>query len=104
MKGLPDFITLSLLFTEFLLKVQTHAVVAVLSGLQVHPCLMHLCECIEVFVLVHGLTGFVDESICLRFELFYLLLKFVVGNHQPIVGVSGLGDSQLKLFTDLFLS
>lgn len=91
LKLLFNLVALSLLLVELSLKLRSHLVVSVLGLLEINPDLVHICQCIEVLVVVH-----VDILLLL------VLLKVLIHHYDLLLELLVL-LLQLLLLSDFFL-
>lgn len=71
LKGSSNIITFRLLLIEFVLKLERHLIVSILSLLQLNSSLMDLGKNVEVFVFIHGcLVSLIDEYVIFVSHLF----------------------------------
>ena len=91
-----NIITFGLLFIKFGLQLEWHPIVTILGLLELHSCLMDLCQNIEILMLVHGTFSCpIEDYVVLFSHLFDLGLQFLVLIYDTIICIFSLSNCHL---------
>lgn len=105
LESTADIVAFGLFLVEFVLKLEWHFIVAILCFLQLDSCLVHLCQNVEILVLIHrSLVGLVDEDVIFVSNLFNFGLHHPIVIEQAVVCVFSLADGKLQFFFDFLLT
>lgn len=93
-----DLVAFGLFLVQLVLQLYRHPVVSVLGLLQLDSRLVHLCQDVQILVLIHrGLPCLVQQHVVLLSQLLYLTLEHPVRVNQGVIGVLGLANGHLQL-------
>ena len=99
-----NLVTLGLFFIQFILKLQGHSVVSILSLLEFNSCLMNLSQDIQILVLIHwGLPCFVKKDVIFLSQLLDFALEHTIGVYKWIISIFGFVDSHLQFFLNFLV-
>ena len=94
LESTPNIVAFGLLFSQFILELERHFVVAVLGLLKLDSSLMNLSQNVEIFMLIHGcFVGFVDENMIFVSDFFDFGLHHSVVVVKTIICIFCLADS-----------